>query len=207
MNQLSGKFSKVIMPSHVPLPGIISDWVIQESSIAMKGYTLTEIGAVCYKSNPEPKLQSDGADDLLAQSAMEYFATLGHISIRTPEQNSFFPPSTSWLVEGQYIKWTSGSNESRILSLKIIWRLKDGDASLFPKYNVFVERISSQEEKLDLAVHEYLGVAQVQAFYVSDLTVPSGTSSIKFIIQVCGADGACQKVDDSPFFQLSVVDS
>ena len=51
---------------------------------------------------------------------------------------------------------------------------------------------------------EYLGVAQVEAFYVSDFVVPSGTSSLKFIMQVRGTDAASQKLDDCPYFQLDV---
>jgi len=49
---------------------------------------------------------------------------------------------------------------------------------------------------------EYLGTAHVEAFYVSDLAVPCGTSSLKFIVQVCTADGTCQKLDDSPAFSI-----
>uniref|UniRef100_A0A5B6YH99 mannosyl-glycoprotein endo-beta-N-acetylglucosaminidase n=1 Tax=Davidia involucrata TaxID=16924 RepID=A0A5B6YH99_DAVIN len=204
-NQFSNKFSKVVMPHRVTQSKTTPGWVIQESSIAMNGHTLTEIHAVCYRSKPELnelrlKSGSHGEDNSLARSPSEYFAILGHIRVRTSEQNPDFPPSTSWLVEGQYIKWTSGSQGSKSLSVKIIWKLKDGDASLFPEYNIYAEKPGRTLE----GVQEYLGVAQVEAFYVSDLVVPSGTSSVRFIIQVCNVDGTCQKLDDSPSFQLPV---
>ncbi|XP_059666790.1 cytosolic endo-beta-N-acetylglucosaminidase 1-like [Cornus florida] len=203
VNQLSSNFSEVIMPIQVTKPETAPGWVIQESSIAMNGYTLTEIHAVCYQSNPEVN-----EDNSLAHSLSEYFAVLGHITVRTSEMNSIFPPSTSWLVEGQYIKWTSGSQGSKTLSVKVIWKLKDGDASVFPKYNIYVERLAAravgEQGKMLDGVQEYLGEAQVEAFYVSDLVFPSDTSSLKFIIQVCATDGACLTLDDSPSFQLNV---
>ncbi|KAL6980751.1 mannosyl-glycoprotein endo-beta-N-acetylglucosaminidase [Sarracenia purpurea var. burkii] len=207
MNQFSSKFSKIIMPRRVIKLETDSEWIIQDSSIAMNGSTLTKIHAVCYKSKPELdkhrlKSQTDGTEK-------EYFAVLGHMTIKTSAlKNSDFPPSTSWLVKGQYIKWRSNSQGSKILSVKVIWRLKDWDSSRFSEFNIFVEKLADQKvskrESILLGAKEYLGVAQVEAFYVSDLTVPSGISDLKFIIQVCGTDGACQKVDDSPYFLLPV---
>ncbi|XP_059666788.1 cytosolic endo-beta-N-acetylglucosaminidase 1-like isoform X2 [Cornus florida] len=205
INQLSTKFGKVIMPCRVTKSETAPGWVIQESSISMNGYTLKEIHAVCYRSKPVLSKQilnsgSNGEDNSLARGPSEYFALLGHITVKTSEQNSSFPPSTSWLVEGQYIKWTSGSQGSKTLSVKVIWKLKDGDASLFPQYNIYVEKLSKMLE----GVQEYLGVARVDAFYVSDLVIPTGTSSLNFIIQVCSIDGACQSLHDSPSFHLNV---
>ncbi|KAJ6768190.1 ENDO BETA N-ACETYLGLUCOSAMINIDASE [Salix koriyanagi] len=45
---------------------------------------------------------------------------------------------------------------------------------------------------------EYLGMAYVQAFYMSDPSISCHIGSLKFIIQVCAADGTCQELDDSP---------
>ncbi|KAA8539540.1 hypothetical protein F0562_026232 [Nyssa sinensis] len=213
MNPFLIKFSKVIMPCQVTRSETASGWVIQESIIAMNGYTLTEIHAVCYRSRPELnglRLESgsNGKDNSLGRSPSEYFAMLGHITVKTSQQNSDFPPSTSWLVEGQYIKWTSGSLGSKTLSVKVIWKLKDGYASLFPEYHIYVEKLAKQADgepgRMLEGVLEYLGMAQVDAFYVSDLAVPSGTSSLRFIIQVCNIDGTHQKLDASPSFQLPV---
>ena len=179
----------------------------------MNGYTLTEIHVVCYRAKLElDKLrlnsETDGVDNSLARSPTEFSAILGHITVKTSAQNPIFPPSTSWLVEGQDIKWTSGSQGSKTVSVKVIWTLKNGDSSLFPKYNIFVKKIANQEVGkpggMLVGAQEYLGVAQVEAFYVSDLAVPSGTSNLKFIIQVCAVDGASQKVDDSPSLLLPV---
>ncbi|XP_007008872.2 PREDICTED: cytosolic endo-beta-N-acetylglucosaminidase 1 [Theobroma cacao] len=201
-NQFSSKFSEVIVPHQLRKPDMASGWVIQESSIAMNGYTLTEIHAVCYRKQPE---RSESRSN--TQDPAEYFAVLGHIRISTSNQNTEFPPSTSWIVEGQDVEW-GGSQGSKTLSLRISWKLKDGKNSPFPRYNIYVEKLTKQSVrtlggKLG-GVQEYVGVAQVEAFYVSDLVIPSGTSGLKFIIQVCSADGASQKLDEAPFFQLNV---
>ncbi|CAK9164318.1 unnamed protein product [Ilex paraguariensis] len=213
MNQFSSQFSDVIMPHRVMNQEKAPGWVIQESSIAMNGYVLTEIHAVCYKAKPgvtELRLESDsvGENNTTARGPSEYYAVLGSLTVKTSSPNSDFPPSSLWLVEGQDIEWTSGSQGSKILSVKVVWKLKHGNASLFPNYNIYVEKLANQSVAnlggvVD-GVQEYIGVALVQAFYVSDLVVPSGTSSLKFIIQVCASDGTCQKLDDSPFLQLHV---
>lgn len=214
MNRFSSKYNEVIMPRRVTMTDISPGWVIQESSISMNGYTLTDIHAVCYNSKPEVsqlRLNSgaDVQDNILSRSPKEYFAVLGHITMKTAEQNAEFPPPTSWLLEGQYIKWTSGSEGSKILSVKLIWKQKKSIDSSFSKYNIYVEKLAKQAVRdsdgglLKGVAREYLGVAEVEAFYVSDLVVPSSTSSVKFIIQVSGVDGTCQKLDDSPSFQLN----
>ena len=46
-NKFLSKFSEVIEPRQLTKPDMAPGWVIQESSIAMNGYTLTEIHAVC----------------------------------------------------------------------------------------------------------------------------------------------------------------
>ncbi|KAJ9160381.1 hypothetical protein P3X46_025788 [Hevea brasiliensis] len=212
-NQLSNKFSQVIVPNRVNKQELAPGWVIQESSIEMNGYTLTEIHAVCYRPKPEiGKLslehKSDGHNDKLAQGPSEYFAVLGHITIKTSKDNPVFPPSSSWLVEGQYIKWSSGSQGSKSLSVKIAWKLKDGSNFQSSKYNIYVEKLAkttvgNSGGRVE-GIQEYIGVAYVEAFYVYDLSIPSTTTTLKFIIQVCGVDGASQKLDDSPYYQLDV---
>lgn len=205
MNRFSSKFSNVIMPRQVKKLDTAPEWVIQESSIAMNGYTLTGIHAVCYKSEPEiykQELKSDSLNpDKLARDPSEYYAVLGHIEVKTSVWILDFPPSAAWLVEGQYIKWALNSQGSKTLSVKIIWSLKGGNASRFPKYNIYVEK--QPNIPVD-EMQEYLGVAEVEAFYVSDLVVPSGSSSLRFIVQVCSLDGTSQKLDDSPSFLLPV---
>nr|GEW79283.1 cytosolic endo-beta-N-acetylglucosaminidase 1 isoform X1 [Tanacetum cinerariifolium] len=51
---------------------------------------------------------------------------------------------------------------------------------------------------------KYVGVALVEAYYVSEFGVPAGVTSLKFIIQACGFDGASQELVDSLFHQLHV---
>lgn len=115
----------------------------------------------------------------------EYYTVLGDIKITTGE-NSKFPPSTSWLVDGQFVSWTAGPKGSKHLSLKITWQLKNGNVDLFPKYNIYVNKLTSvssenQSEMLGRA-QDHIGLAEVKSFYISDSEVSSGTSSLKFII-------------------------
>lgn len=202
-HHFSSKFSTVIRTRQLEKPGTSPGWVIEESSIRMKGHILTEIHALCYRSKPEfderiPKSKSS-QDDSCAHNSTEYYAVLGHISMKSCGQNSVFPPSDMWLVQGQYIQWTTGSEDTKYLSLKITWKMKDGNDSEFSTYNIYVEKLAEGKPKGE---QSYLGVARVEAFYVYDLATSSDTSSIKFIIQVCGGDGSSQKLDDSPVFLL-----
>ncbi|XP_075671601.1 cytosolic endo-beta-N-acetylglucosaminidase 1 isoform X2 [Castanea sativa] len=200
--QFSSKFSQVITTRPHEKPGNSPGWVIQEASIAMNGYTLTEIYAVCYRSKPEFNKPRP------AHNPVKYFAVLGHITIKNSDKKSGFPPSSSWIVEAQFIKWASVSQGSKTLSVKLIWKLKDGTDTVFPNYNIYAKKlakqvVSDQDGSLE-DVPKYLGTAHVEAFYVSDLSVPCETSSLKFIVQVCAADGTCQKLDDSPTFSIDV---
>ncbi|KAL6545124.1 hypothetical protein OROHE_009789 [Orobanche hederae] len=204
MNQFSSRFTNVIMPHRVTKLEDKNGWVVQESNINMPGHLLAEIRAVCYKSKPE-KSVAFVADKTLSHGASDsYYAVLGDIKIISDEQNSKFPPSNSWLVDSEYVGWTRNTQGSRKLSVKIVWGLKVGSDDIFAKYNVYVDKVTSSLSGNQ--INEFLGVAFVRGFYVSDLEVPEGTSSVKFIIQVCGLDGACQKNEDCPFFQLQVED-
>ncbi|XP_042512682.1 cytosolic endo-beta-N-acetylglucosaminidase 1-like isoform X2 [Macadamia integrifolia] len=206
MNQFSSKFDKVVMTHVKSKTEAAPGWIIHEASIAMNGYTLTEIRVVCYKLKPgfnELRLQPDhkSGDQTanLVTSPSVYHASLGHISIRNYEQKDF-PPSTCWEVKVQDILWASNSQGTRTVSIKIVWELKRGDSSVFAKYIMYVKKIA-ENEAVDATLGEikdYLGVAHVQAFYVSDLVVPPGISSLKFFIQVCHVDGFCQQLDNSP---------
>lgn len=205
MNRFSSRFSNVIMPRQVTKSEQEPGWIIQKSSINMAGHVLTEIQALCYRAKPEKSAAVD-ADTTLSQAPSEYYAVLGDLKITTDGENTKFPPSNSWNVDSEFLTWSSG--ESKKLSVKIIWQLKDGNVDLFPKYNIFVEKLNSSRSwsgsrVLEVA-KEYLGEAVVESFYVSDLEVPKGTSSLKFIIQVYGLDGASQKLEDSPFLQVKV---
>lgn len=186
------------------LKGRSPEWVVREGTIDMNGYTLTEIHAVCHRSDPllsEPRLKSRsyGPDSTVASST-DYFAVLGHVTIKTSAHNSDFPVSTSWRIDGEHIKWTSESQGSKILSIKLSWNPTDGKNHVFPNYKVYVEKLSKQ----GVPKPDYLGVAHVNCFYVSDLQIPSGTSGIKFIVQICGDDGTNQKLDESPYYELDV---
>ncbi|GAB4831979.1 hypothetical protein Ancab_005997 [Ancistrocladus abbreviatus] len=197
MNQFSSKFSAVIMPCQVTELETTKGWVIEEYNINMEAHRLTTIHAVCYKWKPE-------VDEPKINAASNYYATLGHLTIKTLGQSVVFPPSTSWVVGGQFINWKPGTQGSKFVSLKITWKLKDENDSLLPKYIIYVEKIGGKVDMTATGKLEYLGVASVQAFYVSQLPVPSGTSSLKFIIQVCGVDGSNQNVDECPSYQLVV---
>ncbi|XP_012086781.1 cytosolic endo-beta-N-acetylglucosaminidase 1 isoform X1 [Jatropha curcas] len=206
VNQFSSKFSQVVIARQIKKTRMDTEWVIYEGSIALDGHKLTDIHAVCYKLRPlHGELRSEYRID---GSPVNYFAILGHISIKNSEAHSYLPPSSSWLVEGQNIKFSSDSQESRTVSLKIIWGLKDKHDLFFPKYNIYVQKLAKPVEgNPDGHIKgscQYLGVAQVTAFYVSDLFIPSDAYTLKFIIQVCDSEGSCQKLDDAPYFQLDI---
>jgi len=115
-----------------------------------------------------------------------------------------FPVSTAWLVDGEFINWISDPLDSRILSVKISWKLKKGKKDVFQHYNVYVEKLpkledGNQSTRLE-HVQEYLGVAHVNCYYVSEIKVPPSISSLKFIIQVCGFDGT-----QSEFRRVSIL--
>ncbi|KAL4576108.1 hypothetical protein LXL04_012197 [Taraxacum kok-saghyz] len=184
MEQFSSKFDTIIMPRHVR--ELSSGWMVYQSSVTLVGSTLTGIHAVCYKTpTPTPT----------PNSSSEYSSILGHISIKSSPENVTFPPASEWNVKSQNVDWKSGS-----VSLKILWTLSSGVASVFSKYNIYVEN----EEGKSVKSTKFIGVAVVEAFYVSQLLVPAGVSSVKFIIQACGSNGDFQELVDSPFLRLQV---
>ncbi|KAL1348242.1 hypothetical protein HN51_024215 [Arachis hypogaea] len=193
VNHLSQKFDKIVPTTEQD--GSSTEWIMHEFTIDMNGYTLTEIRAMCYRQDHELTLNSRRlGHDLVT----DYSAILGHVTITPSEYKPSFPISNSWLVNGEYIDLKSSpKGDSKLLSVKISWKLKEEkDYSVFSHYNVYMENESK--------VKEYIGVAHVNSFYVSELEVPSATSSFKFIIQVCNVDGTNQKLDESPYYQLEV---
>ncbi|XP_057784667.1 cytosolic endo-beta-N-acetylglucosaminidase 1 isoform X2 [Salvia miltiorrhiza] len=202
MTRFSSRFTSVVMPRRVTKLEQQPGWTIQEMSINMAGHILTEIRALCYRPKPE-RSSAALADGTLSQAPSDYYAVLGDLKIAADGENMKLPPSDSWNVVSRFMSWTAGSQGSKTLSVEIDWQLKAGYADLSLKYNVFVEKLDSQS-RLSQVAHEYLGEAFVQSFYISDLQVPSGISSLKFIIQVCGLDGTSQKLEDAPFLQLKV---
>ncbi|GJW44882.1 cytosolic endo-beta-N-acetylglucosaminidase 1 isoform X1, partial [Tanacetum coccineum] len=195
MERFSSKFDTVIMPHHIQKLETSPEWVIQESSIIMEGSTLTEIHALCYKSNPK----SESLDQYTSSSS-EFNAVLGHISIKSSTNNMIFPPASEWHVESQNVDWRSNSEGRVTLSFKLLWKLNSNVGSIFSKYNIYVENEANES----IQTPKYVGVALVEAYYVSEFVVPAGVTSLKFIIQACGFDGASQELVDSPFHQLHV---
>ncbi|XP_022957025.1 cytosolic endo-beta-N-acetylglucosaminidase 1-like [Cucurbita moschata] len=211
--KFSNDFSEVIETTPLELPGLSPDWFVQAGSIQMNGYKLTNINILCYRSsheNDEPSHKSGLVDKNNApdgNSSSEYFAMLGNITLRSHEEPDL-PPYNSWLIEGQYIKWTPSPEGTRTLDIKIVWKLKDSRShTVYEHYNIYVIKVGEKGENRLGELHnvaEYLGVTHVEAFYVSNLAVPSSTSGLKFMIQVCGVDGSSQRLEDSPFLYLDV---
>ncbi|CAL1374794.1 unnamed protein product [Linum trigynum] len=202
-DELPRKFKKAIVPGRVTDSEIEPGWVQYESKVAMNGQILREIRAVCHKTKGTTAIMR--SEQKAAAEGSEYFAVLGQILMNNSDHNSCLPPSTSWEVTAELVQWTASSaaaaadsEGSRAVSLKINWKLKDGNTAFaHSKYNVYVAKLGSSSV-------QYLGVAAVEAFYVSNLVVPSGVSSLKFIVQVCSIDGSSQKLDESPYFELDV---
>ncbi|MCL7043403.1 hypothetical protein MKW94_019701 [Papaver nudicaule] len=218
MNQFASKFDKVIMPREVTNLGADAQagpgWVIQESSIEMNGYTLTEIFMVCYKTKHKSSqliLEEDdkSTDTQLTSASSGYSASLGHITIRTSEQKLTFPKSTSWVTKGKFVSWSkSSSNDSKSLNFRLSWTLAGEHGFQLSKYNIYVSEITKKtvEGKMEEVEgkKEYLGVAAVQAYYVSSLKVSADVSSLKFVIQAWGVDGSFQELNSCPAFLLNV---
>lgn len=219
LHQLKNTFDRVVTPmqnkNSAGMESQATGWIIHETSIDMNDQTLTDIHVVCYKEKNldlhdlmlEPDKLNKHSTSITA-GLTDFNASLGHISIKTSVENMKYPPATSWVVEGQYISWASGPNDTKIVSLKILWSLNGAGDAMFLKYNVYADKSAKSEaDDTDGIIRgnlEYLGVAQVQAFYVSNMSVPTGISALKFIIQVCGVDGSSQELVDSPAFLLHV---
>ncbi|XP_037467822.1 cytosolic endo-beta-N-acetylglucosaminidase 1-like [Triticum dicoccoides] len=176
------------------------NWVIYRATVqSSASYTLIGINIVCTlktsgKMNSEA--DEDGSSEEDANRSWPYHASLGHISIRNMDKNTQFPSAESWVTEGKYISWSNNSNTSKLLSLKISWKLNTSHQASFMKYNIYVEKlIADSNAKVS---RSFLGVATVEAFYVSDLQVPDEVTSLKFIIQACGCDGSRQGLKECP---------
>jgi mannosyl-glycoprotein endo-beta-N-acetylglucosaminidase len=121
-------------------------------TVAMDGHVLTEIHAACYwTKSTHTELQSefglDNQDTALDPSPAEYFAVLGNFTFKKLSENLFFPPSTAWLTESQYVKYNSISQGFKAASLKTTWKLKDGNDFVFLKYNIYVEKLAKQVDE------------------------------------------------------------
>ncbi|MQM18169.1 hypothetical protein Taro_051152 [Colocasia esculenta] len=209
---LLNQFDEVITPSLVAEKKTLTgpSWILHESSIEIPGHTLTEIYAVCYPKadHSSSKLVPDQEQNLRKDSIVassSFHAALGHISIKTSQTE--FPNAASWMLSCENTSWTTASGGNRMINTKIIWELKTGDASTFMRYNIFVKRISKQlaaGSSSVIANEDFLGVTRLNCYYVSDLKVPAGVTTLVFIVQVCGLDGSCQKLEESPSFELPV---
>ncbi|XP_062180686.1 cytosolic endo-beta-N-acetylglucosaminidase 1-like [Phragmites australis] len=183
-------------------------WVLYKATVQSSAdYTLTGINIVCTlktagKISPEPE---DRISEANADGSPPYHMSLGHISIRKSDANTEFPPAESWVTEGEYISWSNNSNTSKLVSLKISWKLKTPDQPSFRKYNIYVEKLTADSNVK--ASRNYLGVASVDAFYVSGLEVRSDVTILKFIIQACSHDGGWQELEECPKFFVTPVDS
>ncbi|KAF5771035.1 putative mannosyl-glycoprotein endo-beta-N-acetylglucosaminidase [Helianthus annuus] len=189
MERFSGKFSTVIMPHHVNKLETAPEWIIQESDVTPQESTLTGIYALCYKSDPK-------------SSSSDYHAVLGHISIQDSANNMIFPPASEWHVESQNVNWKTDPQGNKTVSLKILWKLINDAACVFSKYNIYVENETNESAQAS----KYVGSALVKAYYATELLVPAGVTSLRFIIQACGMNGDLQELVDAPFLRLRVED-
>lgn len=215
VNHLTNKYDEIIYSQVKKTKKEVlanAPWIVYEAGVKMSGYILTGIHVVGYNMRRPGMTDSATVDGTKSENEivstdgfLPYCASLGHITIHTSEQNMEFPPADSWITEGQHISWTSGSQGSKAVSIKIAWKLKSGNTVPFMNYNIYVEKIAKEAiSDRTNKVPSYLGIAKVETFYVSDLDVPSGVTRLRFIIQVCGLDGACQELFESPAFVLAV---
>jgi mannosyl-glycoprotein endo-beta-N-acetylglucosaminidase len=183
------------------------DWVLYRATVQSSAdYTVTGINIVCTlkiaaEIGPEPE---GGILEAIVEASLPYHASVGSISIRKTGKNTQFPTAELWVTEGEYISLSNSSNASKRLSLKISWKLKTPDQTLFKKYNIYIEMLRTDSSAKLPRI--YLGVASVEAFYVSDLEVPTEVTGLKFIIQACGPDGSFQELEECPRFFIVPID-
>jgi mannosyl-glycoprotein endo-beta-N-acetylglucosaminidase len=184
------------------------DWVLYRATVqSSANYTITGINIVCTlkiagEIGPEP--EEGGILEAIVEGSLPYHASVGSISIRKTGKDTKFPTAELWVTEGEYISLSNSSNASNGLSLKISWKLKTPGQTLFKKYNIYVEMLRTDSSAKLPRI--YLGVASVEAFYVSDLEVPTEVTGLKFIIQACGPDGSFQELEECPRFFIVPID-
>eukprot|EP01018_Ginkgo_biloba_P000096 Gb_18479 [translate_table: standard] len=150
----------------------------------------------------------------------KYNTSVGHISLAsTNDDEGHFPPTDSWDINGDNTSWDKSPTGEKMLSIKLDWKLKtspdsteDEVGAAFLKYNIYVEKINPmQANKLRGVGHvmekevKYLGVAQVQSYYVSQLLVPTEYQTLKFFLQPSSSlTGDTQPLKDAPSFSIHV---
>ncbi|XP_010423470.1 PREDICTED: cytosolic endo-beta-N-acetylglucosaminidase 1 [Camelina sativa] len=190
-NDSISRVGNMFLPCHLTSTQTKSDWTVHETNLVLDGYTLTEISAFC--STP---------DDLTEEAnTLEYFALLGHISIKSQQKTKLFPLA----IEAHDVKIVPGDPGSKTLSCKLEWRLKHPKEDFtFTRYNVYAEDLKSSDYRPRKVMEErriekvFLGTAHVNAYYVSELVVGSDVKGVRFVVQPCGEDGTWQELDASP---------
>ncbi|KAM0830144.1 hypothetical protein ACQ4PT_066391 [Festuca glaucescens] len=205
----NGMYSSYVQSDKVAPQGPDNqNWVLYQATVqSSASYTLTGINIVCtLKTTGEVNTESeeDGSSEANGNRSLPYHASLCHVSIRNSNDDKLFPPAKSWMTEGWYISWSKNSNTSKLLSLKVSWKLNTSRQASFMKYNVYVEKLTVDSNAK--ASRNFLGVASVEAFYVSNLQIPDEVTSLKFIIQPCGHDGSRQELEECPKLFLVPVD-
>ncbi|ESQ40461.1 hypothetical protein EUTSA_v10012879mg [Eutrema salsugineum] len=199
-NESIPRFSDMSLPCLLTSTRTTSNWTVHETNLVLDGHTLTEISAFCYRP-----------DDLTEETnTVEYFALLGHISIKCQQKTELFPPASSWIIEAHNIQCVPGDSGSRALSCKLEWRLKHPEDSVFTRYNVYAEKVNSSAYRPRKVMEEprsekvFIGTAHVDAYYVSDMVVGSDVKEVRFVVQTCGEDGSWQELDASPNLLVEV---
>ncbi|XP_072959807.1 cytosolic endo-beta-N-acetylglucosaminidase 1 [Typha angustifolia] len=209
--ELENKYNTIIQAEKSKAE-VLADksWVLYKASFQLNDHTLTGISIICILkrtngiTRPAVVKSTTFEQPKVTDEYSPYCASLGHICIRTSEQDMKFPPANAWFTEGQHILWAQGSHGTKSVSLKLVWQLKAEYTIAFVKYNIYVEKQIVAPDTEDIISRSYLGVARVEALYVSDLDVPNEVTALKFIIQVCGPDGSCQELEKSPTFILTL---
>lgn len=195
------KFGDMFLPCHLTSTQTSSDWIVHETNLVLDGHTLTEISAFCTRP-----------DNLTEETnTPEYFALLGHISIKCQQKTNLYPPASSWVIEAHQIKVVPGDSGSRTLSCKLEWRLKNPEEdSTFTRYNLYAENLNSNNYRPRKVMEEpsnekvFLGTAHVDAYYVSDMVVGANVKGVRFVVQTIGEDGTWQELDASPNLLVEV---
>ncbi|XP_078446814.1 cytosolic endo-beta-N-acetylglucosaminidase 1-like isoform X2 [Wolffia australiana] len=188
------QFSQILNPTCVPKS---SEWDVLEAIVTRPGDAITEICAVCCtKAQPMP-----GA---VTATFPSFYAALGHVGIVDFDSPRSGP---SLSVTCQHVFWANSIEGTRMVALEVCWERKDHDGVDIPAlwYNIFASIMNKGgEDKGDGSGVRFLGVTRLNRFFVDNLMVSAGASGVRFIVQACGLDGACQKLDHCPTLDLPV---
>ncbi|KAL3691426.1 hypothetical protein R1sor_005077 [Riccia sorocarpa] len=125
------------------------------------------------------------------ESNSAYHAVLGDISLARTSHNCNFSYPDQRFVANK-VTWIEGNGGEKLMSVNLIWR-GHPEKTNWERFHLYAK--TSNSDDADFSSLQYLGVAVVEAFFVSELKVPEQSKFVKFYLQPqCG----CGKLQSLP---------